>query len=448
MLPSRAVELLIGVIAGIGGIPQIKSQIGRNVTSLGGIAMMLISMGLFTPLTPFPGAASLLPCLGAALIIYSGLAEQTIGGKILAFSPFVYIGALSYSLYLWHWPVLVYSRLALGSDLPWAWSLTAIAVGVGLASLTYHFVEKPFLTPWGQRLHYLYLGGAQMALLTAVGTLVLLLHGMPTRYSPAALKLIAAGDDFNQRRGSCHYDGYGPLPIYVKSCVFGSDTATPDIAVWGDSHGAELSSYLGGRAAPVGRSLRELTSSACPPAQDFAPPGRSQCPELNRRALIGLTADNSIKTVILVANGQIYRDSVALERGLRLSAIALLKAHKTVIVLKQTPLMNFSAPSKAALNVKYGLPIEDLGIETQTAIQKAKIYDDMVDRLGRDYRVTTFDPKSSLCDAQRCRIYGKSQGILYFNPDHLSLAGVNAAFGNLASKLYPNTVREYRSDLQ
>lgn len=437
MLPPRAVELLIGVLIGIGGIPPLKSQALRDWTSVLGLAMMIASITVFSPTTPFPGVRSLLPCLGAGLLIHAGTGgAETWGGRLLSLTPLTYIGAISYSLYLWHWPILVYLRTALDADLPIAWAGAAILAALALASLTYHLVERPVLSRRADRFRFLWIGGAQIALVTALCGFVMIAQGIPGRYSPEARKLIAGSEDINPRRDTCHYGGEAPPPPYGRTCAFGSEDRAPDVAVWGDSHGAELAPYLGERAGSMRRSVRELTSSACPPAQGFASPEHTHCGEFNEMALTSLAADAQIRTVILVANGQIYKNREQLERGMQKSVEGLLAAGKSVIVVMQTPLMAFDVASKAALMTRYGLDANGLGESSSHAYAEARAYDRFVSGLGRQPGVAVYDPKRALCDKAVCHAYSRASGVLYFNPRHLSLAGVGVAFRLLADKLY------------
>src|SRR5215475_11985539 len=74
------------------------------------MSMILLAVFAYKHSTPFPGLAALLPCVGAALIIQAGEAGPTLIGKLLSWRPFVFIGLISYSLYLWHWPVILFQR--------------------------------------------------------------------------------------------------------------------------------------------------------------------------------------------------------------------------------------------------------------------------------------------------------------------------------------------------
>ena len=95
------------------------------------------------PPTPFPGAAALLPCVGAALVIYAGETGPSLPGEVLSWRPVVFVGLISYSLYLWHWPLLLVNKYEYFSSLHLnSWGLLLLMLAV--ASASWLLVERPF----------------------------------------------------------------------------------------------------------------------------------------------------------------------------------------------------------------------------------------------------------------------------------------------------------------
>src|SRR5262249_29641624 len=114
------------------------------VLAWSGLALLLFSIFAFSIDTPFPGEYALLPCIGAACLIYAG--PQTIVGRALSLRPVVFIGLISFSLYLWHWPLLVFARYVVLRDLL-VWEKLALILLSGMvAALSWAYVEKPFRT--------------------------------------------------------------------------------------------------------------------------------------------------------------------------------------------------------------------------------------------------------------------------------------------------------------
>ncbi|MBB3955530.1 acyltransferase family protein [Novosphingobium sediminicola] len=436
LLPFRAVELLIGALFSICGLPALQNARMRHATSLLGLGMMLAAIAFFSPTTPFPGLAALLPCIGAGLFIYAGVSDQTIGGRLLSFKSIIYVGAISYSFYLWHWPILAFLRNLTVAELPIAWAISAVSASLVLASLSYHFIEQPFQSPWGRNLPYLKLAVVETGVVVLMSAAVYLSNGLPRRFSPAAQQMFAASQDYNHRRDSCHNGGSPVGIIYSKSCVFGAVSARPDLAVWGDSHGSELVAYLGERASRRGRSVRELTSSACPPALHINVPDRPYCSKTNQGTLEALIHDPAIRTVVLTANGIRYDDKIGLETGMRASVEALMLAGKRVVLIKQIPLMPYDISERAGLFTQRGLSLDGLGLPRSTALAQVKSYDAFIDALGREDNVDIYDPKSALCASNFCHAVIGGADILYFNSEHLSIVGVSFAFKSLADILY------------
>ncbi len=109
--------------------------------------MIFASIFLYGDHVGFPGVAALLPTLGAALVIGSGEGGSTIAGKILSLGPVVWIGLISYSLYLWHWPILVFARLFLFGELSRIDYVLCVMLSVLVAWLSWRFIESPFRAP-------------------------------------------------------------------------------------------------------------------------------------------------------------------------------------------------------------------------------------------------------------------------------------------------------------
>ena len=145
LLPSRAWELLLGGLVALA--PAISSQYPRWITESAawlGIAAILGTVCLCDETMRFPFAGSLLSCLGTAAFLHANTPRLTSAGRILAWGPFTYVGAISYSLYLWHWPLLVYARYWSLGELRLEQKLGLIAICFGLGVVTWKFVETPF----------------------------------------------------------------------------------------------------------------------------------------------------------------------------------------------------------------------------------------------------------------------------------------------------------------
>ncbi len=145
LLPARAWELAVGagLALAAGRLARIPPSVA-GVSVLAGLALIGLGAVLFDLATPFPGTAALLPVIGAALVIVGGL-PQPIGpvSRLIAIPPMRWIGGISYSLYLWHWPVLVLPAAAIGAPLPWPSRLALVGLTFVLAEASRRWIEDP-----------------------------------------------------------------------------------------------------------------------------------------------------------------------------------------------------------------------------------------------------------------------------------------------------------------
>ena len=197
-LPTRAWQLAVGgLVALTAGKWRRLPATFAAIAGWAGLALILLACTLFSTTTLYPGTAALVPVLGTALVIGAGCAAPPQGcGRILALSPMRAVGRVSYSWYLWHWPVLLLAAPLLGHPLGLAGRLTAALISGGLAVLTLHLLENPlrFAAPVRRSaLASLALGGVATAVAVCVG--VALLEAVPTpigRGAPATPLTITA----------------------------------------------------------------------------------------------------------------------------------------------------------------------------------------------------------------------------------------------------------------
>ena len=144
MRASRAWELAIGAMIASGSIPEIKGRVLSQVVPAAGVSLVIFSLFYIRSDMIFPGWVALVPCLGTAMILHSD-GSSWVARHILSWRPLVFAGLLSYSLYLWHWPVLAALRVATANI---HLKLEVAAVGLIVASLlgwlSWRYVERPF----------------------------------------------------------------------------------------------------------------------------------------------------------------------------------------------------------------------------------------------------------------------------------------------------------------
>ena len=191
MMPTRAWQLALGGVVALTAdqwhrLPPMLAAIA----GWAGLGMILLACIWLSPNTFYPGTAALLPTLGAVLVIGAGCAMSDRGvGRVLSLSPMRAVGRISYSWYLWHWPVLVFAPVIVGHPLGLTGRLTAVLISVGLAVLTLRFIENPVrFAPsiQGSAGRSLALGASVTALAVCVSAALMLFTPAPVGRGPAA----------------------------------------------------------------------------------------------------------------------------------------------------------------------------------------------------------------------------------------------------------------------
>ncbi|MDC3224695.1 acyltransferase [Mariniblastus sp.] len=199
LLPTRAWELLFGSLVVFLPRPQfLKSKSMLNeAMSVVGIVLMLAPIFIYTRETAFPGLAALPPCLGAAIFIFSNGIKLTSLGSALSTKPVVFVGLISYSLYLWHWPFLAFARYLSPEPISIVLKLALILLGVLAAVLSWRFVETPFRkrTLGKTRKSMFSYAGSMIVVVLALGLTITQTSGFPERYSPETLLLAEGKND-------------------------------------------------------------------------------------------------------------------------------------------------------------------------------------------------------------------------------------------------------------
>ncbi|WP_172449620.1 acyltransferase family protein [Porphyrobacter sp. HT-58-2] len=302
MLPPRLWEFLLGVLVAIVPLPFLGMRAVREALAFTGVAMILYAVIAFDTGTPFPGWRAAIPCVGAAAIIAAGSHGTSWMGQILETAPARFIGRISYSLYLWHWPVIVLLLLGLPAGaLDPALQIVAALVSLVLAVVSWKFIEEPFRRP-AVAVRRLLLGSG-LATIGLVGVAVVLTQtaGLPQRFSERGLSIAAGLDaplDDLFRSGRCF--------IHHRSQQFDESTCLEDadgrshVLLVGDSQAANL--WPGLHDSFRGSAVSQVTAAGCRPALEYNTVSRYPfCPKLMRWALNDYMAQRPSDLLVLAA---------------------------------------------------------------------------------------------------------------------------------------------------
>lgn len=457
---ARAFELMCGVALAMGLVPRAKGQ-ANEALAAAGLAMILAAVLFYSASTPFPGFAALLPAVGAALLIHSSTNErQTIVARALSLAPVVYVGKISYSLYLWHWPLLAFAEYEFGHDLQ-AWHRALLMVAaVGLSAATYHLVEQPARRagpPVTRR--FVFAAGAAAILLTAgLSQVIVKGRGLPGRLDPQVAALARETPIRVATRGLCGFEAEGVRAREAGPCVIGAlDAPAPTFAFWGDSHSAAVAPALRDLAREAGVKGYFIGRGGCPPLL-----GLEAESSVFRKCLGGareaqrVLDDPNVRTVVLLARWGLYAEGVAslneagttarrfvsrddaanraaFARVLRATVERIRAAGKTVVIVGPVPEFELNVPAAFIKAAMRGAPT-DVTMPRAAFDARQRGVTPVLAELARLGGVTVVYPHEQLCDARLCR--GTAEGkALYVDDDHLSPAGARIVAPSLRAAM-------------
>jgi peptidoglycan/LPS O-acetylase OafA/YrhL len=290
---TRAWELLLGTLLALRVFPNLPTDWLRNASALTGIAMVGYSISTYNATMLFPGLSALLPCIGSALLIHAGETGSSAVGRVLSWRPVVFIGLISYSLYLWHWPVILLHKtgLLLGmSTMPvWLVGQTAprhyddcieVLLSFILAVLSWRFVEKPFrsgrLRLSGRPLFLL--AGSVVTLCVGFSLAAIYSGGIQGRMAPDAERIASYHSSFRQsfRLGSCFLTPDFTMKDFDYAQCLRVSSNKRNLLLVGDSHSAML--WPGLSQTLPSANILQASVSACRPILHQS--GTSTCQQM------------------------------------------------------------------------------------------------------------------------------------------------------------------------
>jgi len=299
LLPSRAWELALGGLVATGGFPTLGPRL-RAVATWTGLAMVVAALFVIEEEMAFPVPWALLPCIGTALLIAYGETGGT--AKLLSLAPMRFVGDISYSLYLWHWPVMAFWRFERGLTLDAGEMAATIAISFALAILSYRLIEQPFLRrgkAWATP-RVLWAALAGMLLVAGAAALLAVQAAKERIADPRIARVLTYLDYYNVpagilqfRTGICMANS--DMPHFdVARCATRSPDR-PNIMILGDSHAGHLARALSERLADM--NVMQVTASGCRPVWPTA--GDKRCTEVMEIGFGTLPGTGRLDRVIL-----------------------------------------------------------------------------------------------------------------------------------------------------
>lgn len=449
---GRAWELLAGAALVLMSRHGWVVREGGNTISVVGLVLLCVSLFVIDASKAFPGWWALLPVLGSVLLIAAG-PDAVINRRFLMLRPMIFVGLISYPLYLWHWPLLSFSRVV-ESGAPSVWLLLACLLGAFvLAWLTWLLLERPVRKIREGRA----VMGLSIAavLLAALSANIFNRDGMAFRLKDAQVRSEARALEWPsqlQSDAAC----VAALPaVSPGACLIAQPRQAPDVALIGDSHANHFYWGLSEALAAQDVNLVQLGKGACLPVGGVEVVRKGaplDCPSVTQAAIDYAVHADSVKTVVIAARWMLYltgreqRDaedtldytlaSSSPDSGIQGGQLfvgefsrmlgALRDAGKRIVFVHAVPELGFNAReclSWQPLPFISRMPRPECAIDLAEHEQRSLEFRPLIEQaLQQHPYVEVIDPADVLCDQGHC--YGRRDGtLLYRDDDHLSLDG-------------------------
>ncbi|WP_145491216.1 acyltransferase family protein [Yersinia rohdei] len=464
MLPSRMWELMAGSIVAI-IILENKLNIGKiyyKVFPVVGLILITLSILFINDGILHPSVITLIPVLGTCLIILFSR-DKNLASNFLSLKPMIFIGAISYSIYLWHQPLFVFYRIKIG-EISMSTSILLILLSIVISVLSFYLIEKPFRTKQLSRWKLIVISASPIILIM-FSVFILVKNSSSdqteTFMSPLAKKMYEdfKVPEFRRLKGNSEGKNYlsGEKTIDctnrspLEACKFGDESWV----VLGDSYAASFEYALQNELAEKGHGIISLTYEQCSFVSEKLWFGTApECPEINRQRWQVINNFTDKKTFLIAANYAQFKDVKVVQEGEKKSNgmpvvgeelvwESLAENINKLLSLGHRVVVIYPIPS-----ISTDVKIEYFRLLNMTNSHINKVYDKRTkgyyaalslgetldNSLTSNPNLIIIKPVDSLCSDNRCLIINKDGG-LYNNGNHLSNAGARLVLGDVFQKL-------------
>lgn len=424
LLPTRAWEITTGALIASISSKQLFKPWQNEMLGLLGFGLILFSIIYYTPKVRFPGLAAIPPCIGAGMIIFSGLTKSTYLGRLLSLKPVVFFGLISYSLYLWHWPIIVFAKYYALHDLSLGFRIVLIFACVIFATLSWIYIEKPFRERRvvKSQVRIFQFAAVTTVSLIGIGILILVQQGFPSRLPESSLRYASSRNDSafrNETTVAQAQEGH-----FVKIGAPSSDLPI-SILIWGDSHAMAITSALDEACRRHGVSGVQATHSSTAPLIDYSgsdPFGLQGETSIFSEAVIDFIVDNQIKKVFIAAFWSNYGPPELLAQKLSATVQKIVNTGATVYLLKDAPNPNYDVPRQLALASYYQLEFDRFEISRNNYNIQNHKYNLILQEMSNLGAIILETPDYFLNGNNNYDVIRDNQ-VLFFDSHHLSVEG-------------------------
>ncbi|MHC8326144.1 acyltransferase family protein [Pseudomonas sp. LB1P83] len=354
LLPFRAFEMLIGSALALPGRGVSLSKSSSALVCAAGLTCICVAVFGYDKATLFPGLAALLPCIGAVLIIYAGEQKNALSQRVLGNEFLASIGKISYSLYLVHWPVIVFGKRAFPYADQYTFAASAFAVSLLLAYLNFRYIEQPFRGRSSIQRPAKVLGVSFAALASVMFISGLTVYkggfvgGIDHRVQKV-LSYLSYDASGPYKTGTCFQTSeQDPQEVDISSCL--PKESSKKIMLWGDSHAAQYIPGLTRTLESRGYSLGFLTAQSCPPIMGVTVLSNPRCGAFNEMAL-PVILNEKPEIIIMSANWVTNQVTMnLLEKTIKQLSDTGIK----LVLLGESPLYKQNVPAIIAEKIKSG----------------------------------------------------------------------------------------------
>ena len=428
LVQYRAWELLAGSLLALGAFGRVRSRALAEGLGAIGVALILTAIVWFGETTPFPGFRALLPCVGAVLVLHSGQEVQTLTARLLGATPLRLIGAVSYSLYLWHWPVLALYNVR-HPQMPWRDRLLLLAFTVAASILSYRYVERPFRQKPYRHGSRAALGFAALGM-TFIAALAI---GVPVAGAALRphLKLADEALVFLKhhpspiRTGTCFLnDGFDDVAHFRKDICLKVMPDRRNFLVMGDSHAAHLTPAFAASRPDI--NVMQATATGCQ-ALWKARGGPARCRKLFAYVFDEFLPAQRVDTVVLAGHwpgGDV--------KALKKTVEHVLRYADRVVVLGPVVEYDQAVPRLLARSIAE----KDEKLPAEHLLKKPRSLDKALERGLRTSGAEYFSVHEATCPDGKCTLWAAPGVPMQFDRNHLTLLGGQLVLKRMGPRLW------------
>lgn len=436
-----------------------------NAPSFIGLFLLVIGFFTFREGMLYPGWRALIPTLGTALLILTP--HSYVNKSLLSLKPMVFIGLISYPLYLWHWELLSFAEIVFSGEVPIQIIYSFIILSFFLAWVTYQFIEQPIRIKKRSNTSDLKVVACLVISLFSIGlfgSMIFVSGGMKSRSLVKKIEMLNSDiDDFYQYKNfvtECELNDSKALKAKITSCIQ-THVGNAKKVIWGDSHAEHL--LPGIMKLDRHNNWLLLSQSSCPPlvgVASYRVGKKDKCIEANKAILDAIVNNPNIQLVVLASLGPMYvskegfsaqhkkiRSKHILEyhlgapeilasdkpsifyAGLSHTVRLLKRAGKKVVLFQDVPEIPFMA--KRCIKRPLG-PSKPCIVSRSRIEERQKVYKGILNQVHLEQGVPLFDPKDIFCNSVYCQVM-QGNHLWYRDSHHMSTVGSEA----VANKFVP-----------